>query len=68
MKPPRDCTQFERVSHCKDEPEAIDEIVATNATVHIERMSDGLYWMRIGERTFHLSTLKRGRAIITETK
>lgn len=27
--------------------DAIDEIVATGVDIHIERMSDGLYWMAI---------------------
>lgn len=57
-----------RITHCNDEPEAIDEIVADNVSVHIERMDDGLYWMRIGDHTFHASTKKRGRCIITEAK
>lgn len=57
-----------RVTYCKEEPEAIDEIVANNVSVHIERMDDGYYWMRIGDRTFHASTKKRGRLIITAEK
>jgi hypothetical protein len=57
---------FERVTHCADEPEVIDEIAASNVDIHIEQLNDGHYWMRIANRTFHLSTKKRGRAIITE--
>lgn len=58
----------DRVTFCKEEPEAIDEIVAAKAYVHIERMDDGYYWMKIGDRTFSISTKKRGRCIITEQR
>jgi hypothetical protein len=53
------------VTHCREEPEAIDEIVAEGASVHIERMNDGYYWMRINSQTFAISTKKRGKTIIT---
>jgi hypothetical protein len=56
------------VTHCQDEPEAVDEIKSAMCDVHIERMNDGAYWMRIGDREFDASTLKRGKLIITERK
>lgn len=56
------------VTRCKAEPEAVDEIKAEGVSVHIERMNDGEYWMRIGQREFDASTKKRGKLIITERK
>jgi len=44
--------------------QVVDEIKATNVSVHIERMNDGEYWMRIGESEFDASTKKRGKLII----
>ena len=61
-KPKIDVTQL------KAEPTVVDEIKAENVSVHIERMNDGEYWMRIGQREFDASTKKRGKMIITERK
>jgi len=52
------------LSFCKNENSVVDEIKATNVSVHIERMNDGEYWMRIGESEFDASTKKRGKLII----
>ena len=54
------------VTQVKSEPEVVDEITSKRCSVHIERMSDGHYWMRIGQRVFDASTLKRGRLVIVE--
>lgn len=46
-----------RVTPLKSNPKVIDEIVAENVSIHIERMGAGAYWMRIGDRIFSLNTL-----------
>lgn len=54
------------VTQLKSEPEVVDEITSDRCSVHVERMSDGHYWMRIGDRVFDASTLKRGKLVIIE--
>lgn len=43
-------------------PGVLDEITAENASVHIERMSNDHYWIRINDQTFAMrgiSTVKQ---------
>lgn len=44
-----------------DDGETLDEIVF-DGSVHVEQMSDDLYWMRVGESHFHF----RAEPYITE--
>lgn len=62
-----------RITPLKGSPRAgvIDEITAENVSVHIERMDNDCYWMRIGEDTFHIrgiSTLKQRPIAVDLTK
>lgn len=45
-----------RIIPLKTNPKIIDEIVADNVNIHIERMDEGRYWMRIGDKVFWLVT------------
>lgn len=43
-------------------PAVLDEVTAENVSVHIERMADDHYWLRIGDATFSIrgiSTVKQ---------
>jgi hypothetical protein len=52
-------------------PGVIDEITADRASVHIERMSEDRYWLRIDDDCFELraiSTVKQRPVAIDLTK
>lgn len=52
-------------------PDAIDEIVATGVNVHLERMSDGAYWLSIerdGQRQTVTLATRRGALIVARTE
>lgn len=51
---------------------AIDELVAENVSIHIERLDTGLYWMGItgpdGERQVVTFGTRRGALIVARTE
>lgn len=62
------------IDRVEPEPEhgdsAIDELVATGVDIHIERMSDGTYWLGIekdGKRQVVTFSTRREALIIAKT-
>lgn len=61
----------ERITYCGEQPcvhphPELDEVVLSNVTVHIERMSDGHIWIGIDGERGHLAVnlFTAGRAAI----
>lgn len=54
----------ETVKHAPGQLEPLDEVVARNANVHIERLSDGHVWasIAVGDKTIRLGFWTKGRA------
>lgn len=50
----------EQVERFEYDDGTFDELFATNATVHIERMNDGGLWMRVNDWHINVSAVKRG--------